>query len=241
MSVNSIIAAGSTSSSNGPGLELWIPPAAGAVAAFAIVAVAGVIAWRMSNGVHFRDWFVGSVYAGPAWTAKDSWVTNIGAVGAILGIVVTDSGTTLKNVILPTPAAGVTLLFILFGGASAAAPVVYGATAKIESQGITDTAGSVWGFLLAGAVSSLVVLGEMATIGLLVWSIVDSTATKWSITVALGLGAAGIISYSVRSLMYFATLPAPRPKKDPTTGTSAATYLGVHRSLLGNRTFSATL
>src|ERR1700693_5156314 len=127
MSVGPIItaAASTASSSNGPNLELWIPPAAGASAALVIVVVAGTIAYRMSNGMPFTWWFAGSVYAGPAWTAKDSWVTNIGAVGAILGTVVTDSGTTLQNVILPTPAAGVTLLFIVFGGAAAAAPVVY--------------------------------------------------------------------------------------------------------------------
>ena len=190
----------------------------------------------MSNGLKFGWWVSGSVYAGPAWTLKDSWVTNIGAVGAILGTVVTGSGAALKTVILPTPAAGVTLLLIVFGGAAAVAPVVYGATAKVETQGITDTKGSVWGLLLAGAASIFAVIGEMATLGLLVWSIADSTATKWAILIALGLGGAAVGLYSVRSLMYFATLPAPRPIHQPST-----TSMAVRRSLLGSRMFSATL
>jgi hypothetical protein len=230
------VAGSTTSSPNGPDLDLSVPLYAGGAAAVFIVIMAGVIACRMSNGLSFRLWIRGPVYAGPAWTAKDSWVTNMAAVGAILGIVITDSGTALKLIVLQTPLAGVTLLFIVLGGAAAVAPVVYGATAKIESQGITDTTGLVWGLLLAGAASIFAVVGEMATMGLLVWDIADTTATKWAIIIALGLGGAAIGLYSVRSLMYFATLPAPRPIKQPPT-----TSMAIGSSLLGNKTFSATI
>jgi hypothetical protein len=224
---------------NGPNLELWIPTLAAAIAAVVIVLLAGGIALRMSNGMPFSSWIAGSVYAGPAWTAKDSWVTNIAAVGALLGAVITDSGGVLKSVILPTPGAGATLLFLIFGGAAAIAPVVYGATAKLESQGITQTAGSVWGFLLAGVASLFAVLGEMATMGLLACAISDSTDTKWAVVVALGIGAIAVGAYSVRSLMYFATLPAPRPQQEPAA--SAPLSIPIRRSLLANSTFSATL
>jgi hypothetical protein len=218
------------------GLPLQDPVIWGAVAAGVVVVVAGVVAWQMSNGLKFKWWVIGPVYGGPAWTAKDSWVTNIAGVGALLGTVITDSGTGLKNANIPSASLeGVTLLFIIFGGIAAAAPIIYGATAKVESQGITNTTGRVWGFLLAGAASLLAVLGEMATLGLLVWTLSSSGSVRASIIVLLSIGAAAIAAYSLRSLMYFATLPAPHP--DPSSGAG----LAVSRSLLGNTSFSATL
>ena len=72
--------------------------------------------------------------------------------------------------------------------------------------------------------------------GLLAWSVTDSTATKWSLVIALGFGGGVIGLYSIRSLMYFATLPAPRPMAQP-----AGSSLAIRRSLLGNTSFSATL
>jgi hypothetical protein len=241
-----LVAAGSPASSNGPNLDLWIPVIGGAVAAGAAVLLAGFIARRMTGRVPLSWWLTGSVHAGSAWTAKDSWVTNIAALGAILGTVISDAGYKLTG-----PEAGVTLLFIVFGGVAVAAPVVYGATAKLESQGINDTTGSVWGFLLAGAATLFAALGELATLGLLVMTVTDSAATQAAVIIALCLGAAAIIVYSVRSLAYFATLPAPRPTPEPA---DAAPPDGrrliklppppapaIRQSLLGNTTFSATL
>jgi hypothetical protein len=231
-----VAAASTTSSPNGPSLaNLWAPPVFGAGLAALIVIFAGLFAWGKSNWPGFRSWLIGAVHAGPAWTAKDSWVTNIGAVGAVLGTVVTASNAALKTVIIqPAAAADVTILFIVFGGAAAVAPVVYGATAKAESQGTDDATGSAWGLLLAGAASLFAVLGEMATLGLLTWSIADSAVARWTIVIGLGLGAAAVGVYSLRSLTYFATLPAPRAmNQDPAAR--------VHQSLLGNKAFSATL
>lgn len=240
MSAGLIMVTANTSTvPDGSNLDLFQPLLWSAVTAGAAVILAGLCAWGMTGWVNAWWWFTGSVHAGQAWTAKDSWVTNIAAVGALLGAVITDSGGVLKSVILPTPAAGATLLFLIFGGAAAIAPVVYGATAKLESQGITQTAGSVWGFLLAGVASLLAVLGEMATMGLLVCAISDSTDTKWAVVVALGIGAIAVGAYSVRSLMYFATLPAPRPQQEPAA--SAPLSIPIRRSLLANSTFSATL
>ena len=218
------------------GIDLGLGPIYGAVAAAVVVLVAGIIAWRMSNGLKLQWWLVGPVYGGPAWTATDSWVTNIAALGAILGTVISDSGTDFASVKIPaTTLAGMTLLFLIFGGVAAGAPIVYGATAKIEAQGIADTTGRVYGFLLAGAASLLAVFGEMATLGVVVYNISVSHDTKESVVILLIVGAIAIATYSIRSLMYFATLPGTRP--DKTKGAS----LGARRSLLGNRSFSATL
>jgi hypothetical protein len=161
-------------------------------------------------------------------------------VGAILGTVVTGSNAALKSVVVqPAAAADVTILFIVFGGAAVVAPVIYGAAAKAESQG-TDTAiGSVWGLLLAGAASLFAVMGEMATMGLLAWSVSDSAVAKWAIVIGLGFGASAVGVYSLRSLMFFATLPAPPdPDKDQAPG---GAIVPIRQSLLGNNVYSATL
>ena len=255
-------AADQPASSNGPNLDLWIPVIGGAIAAGAAVLLAGFIARRMTGRVPLWWWLTGSVHAGSAWTAKDSWVTNIAALGAILGTVISDAAYKLTG-----PGAGATLLFIVFGGVAVAAPVVYGATAKLESQGLNDTTGSVWGFLLAGAATLFAALGELATLGLLVMNVTGSAATQAAVIAALCLGAAAIIVYSVRSLAYFATLPAPRPKPEPADAARPADHLtgpppppadaarpadrrlmklpppapAIRQSLLGNTTFSATL
>jgi hypothetical protein len=238
-----------------PGLDLFQPLLWSAVTAAAAVVLAGLCAWGMTGWVRFSWWFTGSVHAGPAWTAKDSWVTNIAAVGAVLGTVL--SNTTL-NAKFQAAAPGLTLLYVVFGGVAALAPLVYGATAKLQSQGITDTTGSVWGFLLAGVASLFAVLGELATLGLLVMSGSDSPGTRAAVVVSLCAGALVVVAYSVRALTYFATLPAPRPKA-PSTSEPAAELAAappaagrakplppapapvVRQSLLGNQMISGTL
>jgi hypothetical protein len=251
MSAGLIMVTANTSTvPDGSNLDLFQPLLWSAVTAGAAVILAGLCAWGMTGWVNAWWWFTGSVHAGQAWTAKDSWVTNIAGVGAVLGTVL--SNTTL-NANFKAEAPGLTLLFVVFGGVAAAAPVVYGATAKLQSQGINDMTGSVWGFLLAGAASLFAILGEIATLGLLVASVPDSAETQRAVVIALCVGALAVLVYSVRSLAYFATLPAPPPEKPPASGSVGPGDQGakkrlppdpaplVRRSLLGNDTFSATL
>lgn len=250
MSAGLIMVIAGDPTGSGSSLDLFQPLVWSAVSAGAAVILAGLCAWGMTGWVNAWWWFTGSVHAGQAWTAKDSWVTNIAGVGAVLGTVL--SNTTL-NANFKAEAPGLTLLFVVFGGVAAAAPVVYGATAKLQSQGINDMTGSVWGFLLAGAASLFAVLGEIATLGLLVTSVSDSVETQRAVIIALCVGALAVLVYSVRSLAYFATLPAPPPEKPPASDSVAPGDQGakkrlppdpapvVRRSLLGNDTFSATL
>jgi hypothetical protein len=253
MSAGLIMVTAGGSGSGGASLDLFQPLLWSAVATAAAVGLAGLCAWGMTGWVNAWWWFTGSVHAGPAWTAKDSWVTNIAGVGAVLGTVLSN---TALNANFKTAAPGLTLLYVVFGGVAAGAPVVYGATAKLQSQGINDMTGSVWGFLLAGAASLFAVLGEIATLGLLVTSVPDSVETQRAVIIALCAGALAVLVYSVRSLTYFATLPAPRPTPPPAPDAAApgaaqaAPAAGtlppapaplIRRSLLGNDTFSATL
>ena len=218
----------SLSSPGQSGLSLWIPPVAGGSAALLVVLVAAFIA-RYQSKQSFSGWIGSGVSAGPAWTLSDSWVTNIAGAGAVLGTVSNSLGA-LQSVISPSAAIGVTILFIVFGGAAAIAPLVYAATAKKEAEELAQMIGSVWGFLLAAATTLVAVMGEIATVALLVAQVSGSDAEKIVLVALLSMGSVFVAVYSARVLVLFG---------------SPASQVGTQRvgrkSLLGSAVNSATL
>jgi hypothetical protein len=196
--------------------------------ALLVALLAGYIAKRKS-GQAFYKWIGSGVTAGPAWTLSDSWVTNIAGAGAFLGTV-SDSLGALQSVVSSAAAVGVTILFIMFGGAAAVAPIVYAAAAKQEAQELAELVGSVCGFLLAGAVTLVAVMGEIATVALLVWQVSDSGGERIVRVVLLTMGSVLVAAYSVRALVLFGAPAAPAP-----AGPVRA------KSLLGMMQRSATL
>jgi len=212
-------------------LSLWIPPVAGIAMALLVALLAGGIAKRKS-GQAFAKWIGSGVSAGPAWTLSDSWVTNIGGAGAFLGAVANSLGA-LQSVVSSAAVVGVTILFIMFGGAAAVAPIVYAATAKRETQELDELVGSVWGFLLAGAVTLVAVMGETATVALLVWRVSESGGERIVLVALLATGSVLVAAYSVRALVLFGAPAAPAA--NATAGPSR------RKSLLGMAQTSATL
>lgn len=105
----------------------------------------------------------------PSWDFSKSWASNVTVVGAILG-------TVLSAKILPTTTAvvvspnGYTALSLLFGSLVVVAPLVFTVlrSAKPSSTGPVYT-GRGWGFLLASALTLWGVLGELATVGLVLY------------------------------------------------------------------------
>jgi hypothetical protein len=89
--------------------------------------------------------------------------------------------------------------------------------------------GSVWGFLLAGAVSLIAVMGEIATIALLAWQVSGSDAERIVLIILLSVGSVLVAAYSIRALVLLGALSA-RAEGKP-----------VPRSLLGTTRNSATL
>jgi hypothetical protein len=221
------ISSASLGSSSQTGLSLWVPPVAGCGAALLVALVAGYIAQRQS-GQSLSHWIGSGVKAGPAWTLSDSWVTNIAAAGAVLGTVSNSLGA-LQSVVSSSAAVGVTVLFIVFGGAAAVAPIIYAATAKQEAQELDHLVGSVWGFLLAGIASLVAVMGEIAAVALLVWQVSGSDSEKIALVILLALGSVFVAIYSTRAIVLFG---APT---DPSGGEYNP------KSLLGVRNNSATL
>jgi len=215
------------------GISLWIPPAAGAAASAAVVLVAALTADRKT--LRPVAWLGSSVRAGAAWSASDSWVTNIAGTGAVLGAVVS-SLSALAAVIGAASVVGVVILFVVFGGAAAFAPLVYAITADRSPDGSVDPqqlTGRVWGFLLAGATSLLAVMGEIATIALVFWQASSSVPDRVVILAVLCAGALAVAVYSARTLSVLSS-----PATPIVTG---ARIIVRPRSLLGSASPSATL
>jgi hypothetical protein len=185
----------------------------------------------------FRGWVKSTVDAGPAWTLSDSWATNLAGAGGVLGSIVTATGSSSFGSVLNGNAiVAITVLFLIFGGTAALGPLTYGALAKTPDPDLGKTLGYVWGFLSAAAVTLLAVMGELATVALLIWQASSSTPGKVVLVIFVGIGSGIAGAYSVRSLVLFAaTKPAP------TDETAAVAPARRPRSVLGSRDVSATL
>ena len=134
----------------------------------------------------------------------------------------------------------ISVLFLIFAGTAALAPVVYAATANHESSDIADLEGSVWGFLAAGGVSVTAVAGELSTIGIVVWfQLSATTPERYALVAFLGVAAAFVATFSFRTLSMYAQLPSPKtPLPSPGPDPDA---MGRRGSLMGNERVSATL
>ena len=79
-----------------------------------------------------------TVQTGSSWSFKDSWLTNVSLLGAVLGTVLASTGF-LPGVVPGISTAGFTGLSVLFGGFVIAAPLVYSAASKWKLQKPTKT------------------------------------------------------------------------------------------------------
>jgi hypothetical protein len=176
---------------------------AGAAAAAAVVVIVALTADR--RGLSLAAWLGSGIKAGRAWSPSDSWVTNIAGTGAVLGAVVS-SLSSLATVISAASVLGVTILFVVFGGAAAFAPLLYAVTAVGSPGAAPDKlTGRVGGFLLAGATSLMAALGETATVALLFWQVDASAVDRVVILVVLCAGGLAVAAYSIRTLLALAS------------------------------------
>jgi aminoglycoside 6'-N-acetyltransferase len=220
------------------GISLWVPPVAGAVAAALVMVVVAMTADRREMSM--MTWLQAGVKAGRAWSPTDSWVTNIAGTGAALGAVVS-SLSTFAATIGSASVLGVTILFVMFGGAAAFAPLLYAVTA-VSSPGDPTSpdqiTGRMWGFLLAGATSLLAVMGEIATVALLFWQVSPSAADRVVVLVVLCVGGLAVAAYSARTLIALSAPAATPPAATPKDAAFGARN-GV--SMIGPSSLSATL
>jgi hypothetical protein len=171
------------------------------------------------------QWIVSDVDAGTAWSASDSWATNTAAVGAVLGSVTSALSGGFKTIVSTQQGVSITILFILFGGAAALAPVTYGALARKPGPTPSKVLGTAGGLVLAGAFTVFAVVGDLATVGLLVWQLDGGSTGDWLILAALGAAAFTVSLYSVRTLASCGTY-----KADPDTAKPSLLNHSQHRS-----------
>jgi hypothetical protein len=202
------------SSSAPQGISLWIPPASGAIAAVLVAVIGAVLAFNASvdKAKGFREWLKSTVDAGPAWSVSDSWLTNISGVGGILGAAVSSSG----SLVTPDTATALTLLFLIFSGTAAFAPLTYVALATQPSSdtSIVSTNTSAWGFLSAAIVTMTAAMGELATLSLLVCQISSSATGKILLVAFLVIAAFLIAIYAVKTIKMFAASQPATTKAD---------------------------
>ncbi len=124
----------------------WIPVLCGVALAAALVGITMLVGVPRPNGrrvhMHRVAFWRMPLYASSAWTFGDSWATNITAVGAVVGTVLTASGTVGE--LLPGLELGrFSLLIALAGGITVVAPMLFGVLNYRYSRQDPATAGMV--------------------------------------------------------------------------------------------------
>ncbi|NGY63696.1 hypothetical protein G7043_32735 [Lentzea sp. NEAU-D13] len=171
--------------------RLWIPVWV-ALAGFVLAAVIGLAAASasLSEPVHVAS----------SWSFKDSWVTNVAALGAVLTAVLAATG--LLDAIIPGTTTGRLIgLSLLFGALVLAAPIVYSASSTWGWETLADGSraltvqGRCWGVAVAAAATIAGVVGQLATIGLITHAADGTTAATVFIYCCLGAAAMLLLGY----------------------------------------------
>jgi len=146
------------------------------------------------------------VHTDAAWSFSDSWATNITVIGALLTTIL--GATDILNEILP----GVSLtrfsaLSLVFGVIATGAPLVYilfGHREEVDQSGTKTevTRGTAGGLIAAAALTSVAVVGQLRTIGLLVQIATSDSTVKATLLGLLIAAGVAIGLYAVRSLLW---------------------------------------
>ncbi|MBP2580282.1 hypothetical protein J3A78_000760 [Streptomyces sp. PvR006] len=136
------------------------------------------------------------------WTAKDSWVTNITALGALLGTLLAASGV-LQEWLPGISLARFLTMNLLFGGLVLVAPVVYSASCTYTLQTDSDggrklkATGHGWGIVASAFVTVFGVFGQLSMVLAMTVAANAKESTKWLVGAGLCLGAAAVGLYAV--------------------------------------------
>lgn len=171
-------------------------PLGGSVAAFVMLSL-------ILLGGQKRDGINDTVDMGPSWSFTDSWLTNVTALTAGLGLVLTTTGV-LEQVLPGLNSGRLLALNVLFGGAVLFAPVIYSAAAKWEwkAQGADrkkklDKLGRVWGLILASSVSVAGSIGIILIIEIIIAAADVGLLLKASLICLVGCAGAVVFAYAL--------------------------------------------
>jgi hypothetical protein len=188
--------------------EYWYPIVAGLGAGVIFLAVMLILVAAIPG----KFGKLGAVVAtGSSWSFSSSWLTNITALGAVLGTVLGATGF-LADVLPGTDTGRFTGLSVLFGALVIAAPIVYLTASKwmfVSSSGgspspnanaNTDTlvsVGRVWGVIAAAAITVAGVIGELGTLVTLTDTTQGDDTAKDFVYAMLAVAAVIAVCYSV--------------------------------------------
>ncbi|MFI8421187.1 hypothetical protein [Streptomyces sp. NPDC085479] len=165
------------------------------------------------------------------WTAKDSWVTNITALGALLGAILAATGV-LQEWLPGISLARFLTMNLLFGGLILLAPVVYSASCTYALHTDSDggrklrATGHGWGIVASAFVTLFGVFGQLSMVLAMTVAANAQESTKWLVGAGLCLAAAAVGFYAVlfvRGTLAAATEPDAGSQADtgmPPEGTS---------------------
>ena len=150
----------------------------------------------------YRWWTNKPLAEAADWKYTDSWATNVTAVGAILGTVLSTGGF-LSSALPGVSAVSFTALNLVFLGMIAAAPLVFATWTAPEPSGEKPTelapaaknVGTTLGFAAASALTLTATIGELATIALLVYMGAFAWPVVWSVGALLSIGVVAVLVY----------------------------------------------
>jgi hypothetical protein len=184
-----------------PTAHLWWAAFGGFVAAGLVTTILAVVLIRRSTP--WWKWITQPIAAGPSWSFKDSWLTNVAGVGAILGTVL-GAADLLDDLFPGTSTAPAVGLSVLAGALVAVAPVAYYALTRWapgeddQHNPIVVAEGTGGALTFATAVTLSGTYCGLATIGMLAWEADIAWRTTIALLVLVGIGAAVVAIYAVR-------------------------------------------
>ena len=196
-----------------------------AVAAFGLVA-ARWAAWPADPGRPPRP-SLGQRLGPPSWRFSDSWASNVTAVGAVLTAVVVSGLAAPAGRYVSPP--GVAALAVFWGFLVVLAPFVYSATSSpvtppgspLPSGGGLALEGTVGAFLVSSAITVWAVLGQFATLALLVADLTGPRGVFRMALVVLVAAAAMLVRYAWCSILWVVEAQVAHEQRVAASGPAA--------------------
>jgi hypothetical protein len=199
------------------------------VASIAAAAIVVLAAWQSSSK---EPWGVlDGPIPDPNFDFTKSWASNLTAIGAIAGTILTNK--ILPGTLVLTTSGGYTALNVVFGFAVLVAPFAFVALrkGKADPQG-PQYQGRGVGFLVASLFTLIGVFGELVTAGLMFYELkrgdVLPPGTVIAVWVGLGVTLAMAAWYgfqTIRLLLASTSAPGFRVEDFQPTATSGWTFL----------------
>lgn len=194
---------------------LWLPIMAGG--AVGVLFLLSMIIFRIVTNLRRRNTsaqcsnkpkklcFKDPIHVGTSWSFKDSWVTNVSAIGGILATVLAATGF-LKLLLPGLPTDRLVGLNLLFTTLVLATPIIYLTWSKWEWSTETDeklktlvSRGTGLSVVYAATVTLAGVTGQLATLAVVDYLTQEASAwVKWFIFLILLLGVLLVFVYGIR-------------------------------------------